>query len=86
MAWSAARILGFKLILLAVSFAAVGATIAPHPGLAEAATWGGMKLLHLILGMFGAGASLFFLPQFTLKWLGATVCAGSCARQRARPS
>lgn len=70
-----ARVLGIKLILLAVSFAAVGQTVTPGATFAEA-TWGGMKLLHLILGMMGSGVSLFFLPQLNARWLGATVTAG----------
>ena len=74
-AWTAARAMGLSLILMAVSLAAVAATIAPEGSVADA-TWGGMKLLHLILGMLGAGATLFFLPQFTLRWLGATVTCG----------
>jgi hypothetical protein len=75
MGWSAARLCGLKLILLAVSFAAVGGSLGPDPGLATA-TWAGVKLQHLILGTFGAGASLLFLPQFTLRSLGATIICG----------
>lgn len=73
----AVRLVGLKLLLLSVSLAAVGAAVpgANDHSLAEA-SWGGMKLLHLILGAAGAGASLFFLPQFNGKWLGATVTCG----------
>jgi hypothetical protein len=77
MAWNAARGVGLKLMLCALSLGAAAASVhgAPEQSLAEA-TWGGMKLLHLILGMMGSGASLFFLPQLTPKWLGATVTCG----------
>jgi hypothetical protein len=72
----AARVMGLKLLLFSVSLAAVGAV----PGMSDQsladATWGGMKLLHFVLGAMGAGASLFFLPQFNGKWLGATVTCG----------
>lgn len=73
----AVRMLGLKLLLLSASMAAMGAALPAlsDQSLAEA-TWGGMKLLHLILGTMGAGASLFFLPQFNGKALGATVTCG----------
>lgn len=72
----AVRMVGLKLLLLSFSVA-VFAAVSPvsDESLAQA-TWGGMKLLHLILGTMGAGASLFFLPQFTGKALGATVTCG----------
>lgn len=72
----AVRLLGLKLMLLSVSLAAVGSALpAADQSLAEA-SWGGMKLLHLILGTMGAGASLFFLPQLNGKSLSATVTCG----------
>lgn len=78
----AARLLGLKMFLLSASLAAVGAAMpsaVSDQSLADA-TWGGMKLLHIILGTMGAGASLFFLPQFNGKALGATVTCGiACA-------
>jgi hypothetical protein len=76
-----ARMLGLKMLILSVSFAAVAAAL-PDPAQAsiESASWGGMKLLHLIMGTMGAGMSLWFLPQFTGRWLGATVSCGiGCA-------
>src|SRR6185369_8437334 len=77
-----AKMLGLKLLILSGSFAAVAAILpAPQgePAIAEL-TWGGMKLLHLIMGAMGAGMSLWFLPQFTGRWLGATVTCGiGCA-------
>lgn len=71
----AVRMLGLKLLLLSVSIAAVAAGAGDERSLA-AASWGGMKLLHLILGTMGAGTSLFFLPQFTGRTLSATVVCG----------
>lgn len=74
------RMLGLKLLLLSASMAAVGAALPLSDQSLAEATWGGMKLLHLVLGTMGAGASLFFLPQFTGKALGATVTCGiACA-------
>lgn len=72
-----ARSLGLKLIFLAASFAALGAVPvgAEHTTLADA-SWSGLKLTHLILGMMGSGASLFFLPELSTRWLGATVVCG----------
>lgn len=73
----AVRLVGLKLLLLSASLAAFGAVV---PGVTDQsladASWGGMKLLHFVLGAMGAGASLFFLPQFNGKWLGATVTCG----------
>jgi drug/metabolite transporter (DMT)-like permease len=42
----------------------------------DQASWGGMKLLHLILGTMGAGVSLVFLPQFSNIALARTMFAG----------
>jgi hypothetical protein len=74
-----ARLVGLKLMLLAASFGAL-ATALPGAGAGEASladmAWGGMKLLHLIIGTAAAGVSLFFLPQFSGKTLGATVSCG----------
>lgn len=73
----AVRWVGVKLLLLSVSLAAVGSVVAPAAGQDIATvTWGGMKLMHLILGTAGAGVSLFFLPQFTGVALGRTVASG----------
>lgn len=72
----AVRMAGLKLLLCALSFGALAAVV--HPGdvpLAEV-SWGGMKVLHVILGTFAAGVSLFFAPQFTGKTLGATISCG----------
>lgn len=71
------RMAGLKLMLLAVSMGALAASVpvAADATLADAA-WGGMKLLHLILGTAAAGASLFFLPQFSGRALGATISCG----------
>jgi hypothetical protein len=72
------RMMGIKLVLLALSFGAIAAAL-PSQGeggaLAEMA-WGGMKLIHLIIGTAAAGVSLFTLPQFSGKALGATVSCG----------
>jgi predicted Na+-dependent transporter len=76
-----AQVLGLKLLILSVSFAAIAEAL-PEPAQAslENASWGGMKLLHIIMGTMGAGMSLWFLPQFTGRWLGATVTCGiGCA-------
>lgn len=72
----AVRVVGLKLLLLALSFGALAAAVVPGEASLADASWGGMKLLHLILGTMGAGASLFFLPQFNGKSLGATVTCG----------
>lgn len=72
---SAARMLGLKLLLLSVSLVVCAQGIAPDRGL-DGLDFGGLRLLHLVLGMMGAGASLWFLPQFTVKLLGATVTCG----------
>ena len=75
--YNAARVLGLKLLLLAVSFGAAAASVSAITGAPVAeASWGGMKLLHLILGTMGAGASLFFLPQLSGMALGRTVASG----------
>lgn len=74
----AVRVVGLKLLLLSASLAALASAVpgvdAQH-SIAEAA-WGGMKLLHLILGTAAAGASLFLRPQVNGKVLGATISCG----------
>jgi hypothetical protein len=73
----AVRLVGLKLLLFSVSLAATATAISPDAAQDFAtASWGGMKLLHLILGTMGAGASLFFLPQFSGLALGRTVTCG----------
>jgi len=73
------RMMGLKLLLLGVCFSALGAALSMQTGMPiDQASWGGMKLLHLILGTMGAGVSLFFLPQFSTLALGRTVFAGVC--------
>lgn len=72
-----ARVMGFKLLILSGSFAALASALpAPAQASLAEASWAGMKLLHLILGTAGAGASLFFLPQFNGRSLAATVVCG----------
>jgi hypothetical protein len=68
---------GAKLLMLGASFGAVAAALPGHgdASIAEA-SWAGIKLVHLILGTMGAGASLFFLPQFTGMALGRVVTCG----------
>jgi hypothetical protein len=72
----AVRMVGLKLLLLSVSLAALGAVAPGEQHSIAEATWGGMKLLHLILGTAAAGASLFLRPQVNGKLLGATISCG----------
>lgn len=75
MAQHAVRIVGLKLLLLSASMALAAVTPGAEQSIAEV-SWGGMKLLHLILGTAAAGASLFLHPQLTGKVLGATISCG----------
>lgn len=75
---SAVRILGLKLVLLAVSFGAVAAALPVGPeqqSLAQA-SWGGFKLMHLILGTAGAGSALWFIERLNTKSLGMVLTCG----------
>lgn len=72
----AVRMVGLKLLLLSASLAAIGAVVPAEPHSIADTAWGGMKLLHLILGTASAGASLFFRPQVNGKILGATISCG----------
>jgi hypothetical protein len=72
----AVRMAGLKLVLLSLSLAALGAVAPGDPTSMAESTWGGMKLLHLILGTAAAGASLFLRPQVNGKQLGATISCG----------
>lgn len=71
------RWVGLKILLWSAAFGAAAAAL-PGPGDAPIAevSWYGMKLAHLIIGTAAAGASLFFLPQFTGIALGRTVVCG----------
>ena len=73
---TAARLVGLKLALLAVSFAAVAAGVAQDTQSIAELNFGGMKLMHLLVGTFFAGLSLWFVPQLTGRVLGATISCG----------
>lgn len=72
----AVRMVGLKLLLLSASLAALGAVAPGEQHSIAEATWGGMKLLNLILGTAAAGASLFLRPQVNGRLLGATISCG----------
>jgi hypothetical protein len=73
----AVRLVAIKLLLLSASLAAIGAAMPGHEnGSIAEATWGGMKLMHLILATASSGASLFFRRQLDRRELAATVVCG----------
>lgn len=75
----AVRVVGMKLLLLSASLTAIAAAGPPAAQDLAQAGFAGMKLVHLILGTMGAGASLLFLPQFSGLVLGRTVFCGILA-------
>lgn len=75
-ALTAVRLVALKLLILDASFAAFAAVVTPPEASMAEATWGGMKLLHLILGTAGAGSTLWFVDRFDPKVLGATITCG----------
>jgi hypothetical protein len=72
----AVRLVAIKLLLLSVSLAALGAVVPSQAESLADATWGGMKLMHLILATASSGASLFFRRQLDRRELAATVVCG----------
>lgn len=74
LARTAVRVMSLKLVLLSASLAVFGAAL-PEPALEEA-SFGGMKLMHLILGTAGAGVTLWFNDKLDAKILGATITCG----------
>ncbi len=76
MTYKQTRAAGLMLLALAASCRAIAAAVAPPGVPLDEAAWGGMKLLHLTLSAAAAGASLFFVPQFSGRALGATVTCG----------
>ncbi len=62
--------------LLAASFACLAGALAADGVLVDDVAYNGMKLTHLIIGTAAAGVSLWFLPKFETKALGATVSCG----------
>jgi hypothetical protein len=71
--------LALMMLLFAASFVAVAAAISADGTPVADIGFGGMKLLHLIIGTAAAGVSLWFLPQFETKSLGATITCGMIA-------
>lgn len=68
--------LALVLLLLSVSLGAVAQAIAASGIPVDEITYNGMKLMHLIVGTAAAVVSLWFLPRFETKSLGATITCG----------
>lgn len=68
--------LALAMMLLSVGLSAVAAAVSAGGTPLSEAAFGGMKLMHLIVGTAAAGVSLWFLPKFETKSLGATITSG----------
>lgn len=74
------RQVALAMLLLSASLVAVAQAVSAGSGASIGEIgFSGMKLSHLIVGTAAAGVSLWFLPKYETKSLGATITCGMLA-------